>query len=111
MTWEVGWVPGLSRVIDPCSILQGCSFISARSPSSTGSAERSARCPSGTEAPWRGVALLWLDINLAQHVILRKLVGGETEKGSFIEVVVSWEIIYRISGKLRVQLLNGWSFS
>lgn len=40
-----------------------------------------------------------LYVHLAKHVILRKLVGGETEIGSFIEVVVTWEIIYRISGE------------
>lgn len=40
-----------------------------------------------------------LYINLAKHVILRKLVGGDTEIGSFIEVLVTWKSIYRISGK------------
>lgn len=40
-----------------------------------------------------------LDVNLAKHVIRRKLVGGETEIGRFIEVMVTWTIIYRISGK------------
>lgn len=53
----------------------------------------------GTERAWLGVVLPPLYVNLAKHVILRKLVGGETEIGSFIEVVVAWRIIYRISGK------------
>lgn len=51
------------------------------------------------EKVWLGILLPPLYVHLAKRVILRKLVGGETEIGSFIEVVVAWEIIYRISGE------------
>lgn len=53
----------------------------------------------GAEIPGFGVVLPWLYINLAKHVIRRKLVGGKTEIGSCIEVIVTYRIIYRISGK------------
>lgn len=43
----------------------------------------------GQRSPSFSVLLPGLHINLAQHVILRKLVGGETEIGSFIEVTVT----------------------
>lgn len=73
-------------------------------PRPTGTAHSLGIClnterPGGTENLRLGVLLPPLYVHLAKRVILRKLVGGETEIGSFIEVVVTWEIIYRISGK------------
>lgn len=53
----------------------------------------------GMERPGWAESSPQLDVNLAKHVIRRKLVGGETEIGRFIEVMVTWTIIYRISGK------------
>lgn len=53
----------------------------------------------GVEEPCLDMVLPPLYINLAKHVILRKLVGGDIEIGSFIEVFVTWKSIYRISGK------------
>lgn len=72
--------------------LRGGSFVRLLSP-------HGASSSAGTEDAQLGMGLPLLYVNLARHVIPRKLVGGETEIGSSIEVVVAWKIIYRISGK------------
>lgn len=84
-------MPCLSRMIDSC-------------PPASEAAHSLGICLS-TELSSRGrgslagTVLPLLYVPSAKHVILRKLVGGETEIGSFTEVVVAWKIIYRISGK------------
>lgn len=53
---------------------------------------------SGDRETLARVPLAWLTIHLAQHVILRKLVGGETKIGRSFEVT-TWKYIYRRPGE------------
>lgn len=89
------WVWGglcLSRIIDSW-------HRPSEAAHSLGVGLNSLSVSAGTEGPGSAEGFSQLYIHLAKHVILRKLVGGETEIGSFTEVIVTWQVIYRISGK------------